>query len=376
MKILQVSDLHLGAAAPSLSAFSVAEINAEMWNIVLALPAIMQEKEVDILLVAGDLFDSETIAGNWHYLILNCFEKILKQGKIVVYATGNHDYFITPNDFKLLSIYNNFLLFSFDRASVKTLDYQDKTLAFYGIGYQVKQPQRCVSADFPTLVTADYHIAIAHGEIDNENTNYYNFKSSDMLKYDVFAIGHRHQFEQIVDKIFYAGSTLPINVNNIGKKGALLYDLDDLRQSLSMLKLSKFELEAVTKELTIDSGEQLLAKLLDVLEPLTKASTTAVLALTIKSAEKLDDFYIESILAEVKSKYSNIIYSSIDFKYSSVTDASVSLDIITQFSDKVLQELPNDKEFYFDKMVLSSYIENEGGKLNVQLLESVLNYEN
>ncbi len=369
MKILQISDLHLGALAPSLTAFSAADITAEMWRIILRISDIVEQNNIDIVLIAGDLFDHENIESNWYYLVTNMIETILKRGKVVVYATGNHDYFIQPNHFKMLFDYTNFILFTEATPAVKSISYQNKIIAFYGVGYDVQQPQKTISDEFPALIEADYHFAIGHGEVDNIQTNYYNFNSFDMLKYDVFAIGHRHQMEIIANKILYAGSTLAINKNNIGSKGALIYDLDDLAESLSLIKLSKMEL--IREELVIDilTGQSLLAEILSKLHLLDSKGKTLVLDLSLRTEESISDFQLNTVISQIKSAYSKIIFDNINLSLSSSYKDNLSFDLLHKFTQGSLEQLDNSNRFYFNKEKLKSYLLKNSDDFVQEMLE-------
>ena len=86
MKILHTSDWHIGHALYGRRR------NAEHENFLLWLIETIRERNIDALLVAGDVFDNGTPGGASEQLYYNFLTSILKtQCRCVVIISGNHD---------------------------------------------------------------------------------------------------------------------------------------------------------------------------------------------------------------------------------------------------------------------------------------------
>ena len=88
VKILHCADIHLGAELTTLGRSSVAR-RAEIKNTFMNIIKLCQEDQVELLLIAGDLFDSVHVQENTLEEIKDGFASL--KDTVVVIAPGNHD---------------------------------------------------------------------------------------------------------------------------------------------------------------------------------------------------------------------------------------------------------------------------------------------
>ena len=104
VKILHCADLHIGAAESFLGSRAKSR-QAETLITFEKIINLARENYVDILLIAGDLFNSNNIDKAFTDRVFECFEHI-PQTKIV-FAAGNHDPLNADSPFKKYDLPEN-----------------------------------------------------------------------------------------------------------------------------------------------------------------------------------------------------------------------------------------------------------------------------
>ena len=98
MRFIHTADLHLGVKPDAGSAYTKGRPE-EIWESLRGLLARCEKEQIDLLLIAGDLFHRQPLLRELKEL--NSMFEALTHTK-VVFTTGNHDY-LKPN-----SMYRNF----------------------------------------------------------------------------------------------------------------------------------------------------------------------------------------------------------------------------------------------------------------------------
>ena len=88
VKVLHCADLHIGAAESSLGAKAQSR-RAETLITFEKIINTAKENAVDILLIAGDLFNSNNIEKSFIDRVFECFSEI--PDVKIVFSAGNHD---------------------------------------------------------------------------------------------------------------------------------------------------------------------------------------------------------------------------------------------------------------------------------------------
>lgn len=85
MRILHTSDWHIGRSFhghPTLGALE---------GVLEALTEIVREQSIDIVIVAGDVFDSATPSADAYRLLTRSLTRLRETGAVIVATSGNHD---------------------------------------------------------------------------------------------------------------------------------------------------------------------------------------------------------------------------------------------------------------------------------------------
>lgn len=85
MKILHTSDWHIGRTFHSHSTL------AHLRTVLAALAAAVREQNIDVVLIAGDVFDSAMPSAESMTLLQDTFRDIREAGAAIVLTSGNHD---------------------------------------------------------------------------------------------------------------------------------------------------------------------------------------------------------------------------------------------------------------------------------------------
>ena len=227
VKILHCADIHIGAA----ESFLKAGADARRFETLITFERIIDlavERDVKIIAIAGDLFDSNRIEDRFLEAV---FSKIGAAAPIkVVFAAGNHDPLNADSPFLTRTLPDNLYV----------LGTEDECITFNDLG--VKVYGRSFESAFlkgeeklTLLPDVNYiNILVQHGELKSDLNSDYNaitprfVKSSGM---DYIALGHVHKKTDIgrIDNTFFAYSGCPegqgfdeldekgVYIGNVGK---------------------------------------------------------------------------------------------------------------------------------------------------------------
>jgi DNA repair exonuclease SbcCD nuclease subunit len=147
MKLMQISDLHLGARLTGFTNNYKKKIRQDTLDLLKRIPILMTQESIAGLIIPGDLFDNQENSPLWIFQVNKMFNQILESGKFVVYATGNHDYWIKEHHFEALRLNADFILFSNSKAMTNSIVRDGEVLNFHGIGYDANQPKISIILD-------------------------------------------------------------------------------------------------------------------------------------------------------------------------------------------------------------------------------------
>jgi exonuclease SbcD len=153
MRLLHTADWHLGKR---LDFYSRHEEQQEVLN---EICRIVEEKEVDLVIIAGDLYDTFNPSNNATELLYKTLKKLAQNGKVPVIAiAGNHDSPDRVNVADALARENGIIFIGHPTDVVPTFDIED--------GFKVQKSE----AGFLELqlVPFDYPVRVIHTAFANE----------------------------------------------------------------------------------------------------------------------------------------------------------------------------------------------------------------
>ncbi len=273
LKLLHTSDWHLGQK------FMGKSRQLEHESFLNFLSKTIQEKEIDVLLISGDIFDTITppnYALNLYYDFLHNLSQ-QKTIKKVVITAGNHDLPASLNaPKKLLSLINVSVIAKGDDIDEEIIKIEDKNKKLIGIicavpylrdsvlkksiseeSYEDKnrvliegiknhynmtlQKAKKISNKVP-IITMGHLTIIGTKRSDSEREIFIGGLSSIepsiiSNQFDYVALGHIHRAQKISDKIYYSGSPLQLSFSEHSQKSIRFIEFQDKNMSVKKIDI-------------------------------------------------------------------------------------------------------------------------------------------
>lgn len=190
VKILHCADIHIGAA----ESFLGARADSRRYETVLTFERIIDtavNAGVDVVAVAGDLFDSNTADARLYRPVL---EKIASVPDIkVLFAAGNHDPLLSSSPFLKNKNPGNLYVFP-EHDHCFTFD--DIKLRAYGRSFGNVYMQGEQSFGITPPDDEYVNLMVLHGELTGDISSQYNAVTAEFIKnsgMDYIALGHIHK---------------------------------------------------------------------------------------------------------------------------------------------------------------------------------------
>lgn len=214
MKFLHTADLHIGAKPDSNYPWGEKR-EKEIIQSLHKIIDICNEQEVDLLLIAGDLFHRQPLIRELKE-VNYCFSK-LKKTRVVIIA-GNHDYINNRSNYNGFEWEENVYMFS--EPVMDSIYFEDINTEVYGLSYH----QRFITEPLYDTVFPGceerINILLAHGGSEKDIP----FDKEKLINsgFDYIALGHIHQPQIFGERMAYSGSPEPLDKTEIGKRGYII----------------------------------------------------------------------------------------------------------------------------------------------------------
>ena len=236
MNFIHMADMHLDGPFESLAGKPnlAKERRLEQRKVMKEIVEYIKEKNIPYFFIAGDLYEQEYIRKSTIEYINKLFEEI--PNTHIFITPGNHDPYIKNSFYKQFNWSKNVYIFS---EELNIVEFND--IDIYGYGFN----------DF--YMSNKYHnieiknknkinILITHGSLDggyDENKQYNPLTTKELqrMDFDYIALGHIHKasyndYEN--QHIVYPGSTVSIGFDELGKRGVIEGNIDDVTKKLEL----------------------------------------------------------------------------------------------------------------------------------------------
>ncbi len=248
MKILHTSDLHLGSKlTANLDAIKSKQRKAEILSNFDRLLFTAKEMGVELVIIAGDLFDTENITKHVSTEVISTLEK--HSDIKIIYCVGNHEStaFIDKND----NLPKNLICIT--QTEWQTFRFGDVTVT----GANLTGTNNSLLYKTLMLDGADKNIVILHGEIAKHKSSMpgerINLPELCDKNIDYLALGHYHFYEtgKLDERGIYAysGCLEGRGFDELGQKGFILIDTKDITNP-KFIPFSKRNLHEITVDIT------------------------------------------------------------------------------------------------------------------------------
>lgn len=323
ISFLHAADLHLDTAFKGLSKLPSAIRQEIRESTLQAFDRLIEhalKKDVDFILLVGDIFDEATQSLKTQMHLRASFQQLARANIDVFLSYGNHDY-LEGNAFAL-QYPSNVHVFPSEQVTSFVFEKNDAQLAaIYGFSYETRAVTQNKITEYQVQnEQIPFHIATLHGSIygDKTHTSYAPFQLQELLEtpFDYWALGHIHQRE-ILHKnpyIIYPGNIQGRHRNETGLRGCYYVTMDQAITTPSFIPLQSIQFENVVIDLSactqIDEIEREMEKVLATY----KAKT--MIHLTIRSHnEEVMKMEQEGVLLELIDIMNDAMLNTSPWKY-------------------------------------------------------------
>lgn len=225
LKIIHGADFHLDSPFSGLTPERAAQRRGEQRELLDRLAALAREKQADLVLLAGDLLDSDHIFRETAQALREALGNIPCP---VFIAPGNHDFYSPRSVWAALDWPDNVHIFS--SAALETVELPGCTL--WGRAFTDTHQDSCPLEGLTVPDDGKLHIAVLHGEV-GQGSGYGPISAMDIAAsaLDYLALGHVHQGSGLQREgntcWAYPGCPEGRGFDELGPKGALIVSLGE-----------------------------------------------------------------------------------------------------------------------------------------------------
>ena len=252
LKIIHGADFHLDSPFSGLSPDQAARRRGEQRELLDRLAALAREKGADLVLLAGDLLDSERV----YRETARALRSALGDIPCPVYiAPGNHDFYSPRSVWAALDWPENVHIFT--SSALERVETPEYTL--WGRAFTDAHQDACPLEGLEVPDDGRVHLACLHGEVDPVG-RYGPIPREGIAAsgLDYLALGHIHQATglQKEGKTFWAYPGCPEGrgFDELGEKGVLYVEVEPGRAKSQFIPLAKVRYEAIPVDITGSEG--------------------------------------------------------------------------------------------------------------------------
>lgn len=225
LKLLHAADLHLDSPFAGLSPERAALRRAEQRELVRGLADLAAREQVDLVLLAGDLFDSGRI---YRDTARELAEELGRIEAPVFIAPGNHDPFDAASPYALPVWPDNVRIFS--SAVPQTAELPELNCAVHGAAFLSERQEESPLTGFRAPRDGRIHLMVLHANV--EGAGYAPITPAQIADsgLDYLALGHIHRsggLQRSGDTYWaYPGCPEGRGFDEAGDKGVLIVRVD------------------------------------------------------------------------------------------------------------------------------------------------------
>lgn len=288
MRFIHAADIHLDSPLRGLSRYEGAPEETLRGATRRAFVNLVDKAirlKVDLLLLAGDLYDGDWPDYNTGLFFTTQMTRLNQAGIPVVAICGNHD--AQSKITRGLKLPSNVTMLSVDEP--ETVHFEEHQVAIHGQGFKTPVMWEDLTENYPQAQPGFFNIGLLHTGLEGRPGHAtYAPCTLDGLKslgYDYWALGHIHQREILCEEpyVVYPGNLQGRHARETGSKGATLVTLvDGQLESLEHLTLDVVRWERLEVDISqAQSADEVLQSLGERLQEETASLDDRVLAARI-----------------------------------------------------------------------------------------------
>ncbi len=240
VRILHTADLHIGAECSYLGAHA-AERRYETLLTFEKIISLCEENTVDLLLIAGDLLESNHIDPALEDGVFNALSRLSHTRAVI--ALGNHDPLTADSPFALRTLPDNVFVLPKEDSFIT---FDDIRCRVYGSSFDGVYNEGKARFSL-TAPNDDYlNLCVLHGETRSDLSGTYRPVTPEFVKHsgmDYIAMGHVHTRSQIqyvgTTALAYCGCPEGQGFDESGEKGVYMGEISKGNINLEFLPTAK-----------------------------------------------------------------------------------------------------------------------------------------
>ncbi|MBU3132842.1 DNA repair exonuclease [Clostridium gasigenes] len=346
IKILHCGDMHFDTPFKELNSKLSSISKEELLEVLSTIINICKTNSVDIMLMAGDIFDNLTVNKKTLAFIREQLERI--ENIKVFISPGNHDPYNTNSFYKMIEWPNNVHVFKseMEKVYIEKLD----TIVW---GAAFNKPHIRESLLKGVKAQTNYiNLMVLHGEISqSEGGNVYNpitLREIGESGVDYLALGHRHSYTGILREgstcYAYCGCPQGRGFDEVGDKGVILGEVYKGSVNLEFTKTSK---------------RNYYVREVDISKAFSNEEVKAIILRDVKEEDRLKNFYKIVLVGTLEPHLNlkeDVIFEKLkdEFYFIKIVDKTeiqIDFDEISKdyslkgiFAAKLLKELEENKD--------------------------------
>ena len=252
VKIVHAADFHLDAEQARQRRRESRELLTRLCNYV-------NQNGVDLVLLAGDLFDSDT---TYRETLEALSEALGAMRARVFIAPGNHDPYSAKSAYATLAWPENVHIFT--SKTVERVELPELGCAVYGAAFTAPVQDESLLAGFRAPEDDFIHLMVLHGDISATESRYDPLTKEQIKEsgIDYLALGHTHQFGGFLREgqttYAYSGCPEGRGFDELGEKGILTGTVERGKAELSFVPFARRRYEILNVDVTGRSTENAL----------------------------------------------------------------------------------------------------------------------
>lgn len=240
VRIVHAADFHLDSAFAALSSDGAKQRRKESRELLGRLCNYVNQQHVDIVLLAGDLFDGET---TYRETIEQLIDALADMRARVFIAPGNHDFYSAKSPYATLVWPENVHIFT--SRQIERVEMPELSCAVYGAAFLDSAEEQSLLAGFTAPDDGLTHLMVLHGDLGAAEARYNPVTKEQIAasELDYLALGHTHlhdglrKFGKTV--CAYAGCPEGRGFDELGERGILSGSVGDGKVDIKFVPFAK-----------------------------------------------------------------------------------------------------------------------------------------
>lgn len=279
-RILHAADIHLDSPLRNLESYDQApleQIRGASRRALENLVRLAIDEEVDLVVIAGDLYDGDWKDQNTGLFFVGQAAKLTRAGIPLVVIRGNHDAENIMTSSLPLPKNPDGSEIMMQSKKVDCRTFESIGVAIHGRSFRTKAELEDLSRSYPRPLIGMFNLGLLHTSLTGAegHDTYSPCKPVELSakEYDYWALGHVHTRGEHglpgTAPIVFSGNIQGRHIRESGAKGCYLLDIDDRGKidlnfhSLDVVRWESFEIDASEVQSTdeiLDAYESWLGK--------------------------------------------------------------------------------------------------------------------